>query len=168
MRLKRTVRYYLNRFMRLQGSIRSLALGSAIGTAVGVTPTLPCHNVLILAFTLPIKANPIAGILAANVVSNPLTFVPQYYLAWWIGNLLFPGRLSWEKIHSTLDMLKTNGIRDSLDALRAMGMDAITVMLTGGLVMAVPTGLVTYLLVHRFFVKFRKKKHRKHLLNRKE
>ena len=110
MSLKRTARFYLIRFKRLQGSSRSLAMGSAIGAAVGVTPTLPLHNVIILAITLPLRVNPIAGILAANVVSNPLTFVPQYYLAWKIGDFFLPGRLSWEKILSTLNLIKTEGI----------------------------------------------------------
>lgn len=142
-------------------------MGSAIGAAVGVTPTLPLHNVIILAITLPLRVNPIAGILAANVVSNPLTFVPQYYLAWKIGDFFLPGRLSWEKILSTLNLIKTEGIMDSLHVLRAMGWDALLVMLTGGLALAVPTGLLTYVLVFRFFARVREKRRQKHLLNHK-
>ncbi len=167
MSLKRTARFYLIRFKRLQGSNRSLAMGSAIGAAVGVTPTLPLHNVLILGITLPLRVNPIAGILAANVVSNPLTFVPQYYLAWKIGDFFLPGRLSWEKILSTLNLIKTEGIMDSLHVLRAMGWDALLVMLTGGLTLAVPTGVLTYVLVFRFFARVREKRRQKHLLNHK-
>lgn len=142
-------------------------MGSAIGAAVGVTPTLPLHNVIILAITLPLRVNPIAGILAANVVSNPLTFVPQYYLAWKIGDFFLPGRLSWEKILSTLNLIKTEGIMDSLHVLRAMGWDALLVMLTGGLTLAVPTGVLTYVLVFRFFARVREKRRQKHLLNHK-
>jgi uncharacterized protein (DUF2062 family) len=168
MSLKRTVRFYLIRFKRLQGSSRSLAMGSAIGAAIGLTPTLPLHNILILGFTLPLRVNPIAGILAANVVSNPLTFVPQYYLAWKIGNFFLPGRLSWEKILDTLNLIKTNGILDSFDVLRAMGFDAILVMLTGGMVLAIPAGILTYALEFRFFSKIKQKRREKHLLNRLE
>ncbi|HNC99779.1 MAG TPA: DUF2062 domain-containing protein, partial [Myxococcota bacterium] len=156
---------YLIRFKRLQGSNHSLALGSAIGAAVGATPTLPLHNVLILSLTLPLRANPIAGILAANVVSNPLTFGPQYYLAWKIGDWLLPGRLSWEKISATLTLIKTQGIMDSLGILRTLGWDAIVVMLSGGLVLALPCGLATYVLVFRFFTRMRAKRREKHLLS---
>jgi uncharacterized protein (DUF2062 family) len=39
-----------------------------------------------------LRINPIAGILAVNVVSNPLTIIPQYYLAWKIGDFFLPGR----------------------------------------------------------------------------
>jgi len=166
MSIKRTARFYFIRFKRLQGSPRSLALGAAIGTAVGATPTLPLHNILILGLTLPLRVNPIAGILAANVVSNPLTFVPQYYAAWKIGDFFLPGRLSWEKILATLDMIKREGILDSLDVLRALGLDALLVMMAGGLVLALPSGLLAYVLVFRFFAAVREKRRQKHLLNR--
>jgi uncharacterized protein (DUF2062 family) len=168
MSLSRTIRFYTLRFKRLQGSSRSLALGSAIGAAVGVTPTLPLHNVLILGLTLLSRVNPIAGIIAANIVSNPLTFVPQYFLAWKIGDFFLPGRLSWEKISGTLTLIKEVGIMGSLDVIRQLGFDAILVMMTGGMVLAVPTGVLTYMLVYRFFAKIREKRRQKHLLNRKD
>lgn len=165
MSLSRTVRYYTLRFKRLQGSNRSLALGAAFGSAIGVTPTLPLHTVLILGLTLPFRANPVAGIITASIVSNPLTFVPQYFLAWKIGDFFLPGRLTWEKIKTTLDLIKTVGIRDSLEALQAMGLDALLVMLTGGLVLAIPAGILTYIIVFRFFAGLKQKRRQKHLLN---
>jgi hypothetical protein len=168
MSLSRTVRFYTLRFKRLQGSNRSLALGAAIGSAVGATPTLPLHNVLILGFTLLFRVNPIAGIITANIVSNPLTFVPQYFLAWKIGDFFLPGRLTWEKIKSVLALIKTEGIMDSLDTIRAMGLDAILVMMVGGLVLAIPAGVLTYIIVFRFFARLQEKRRQKHLLNRRE
>lgn len=168
MSLSRTVRFYTLRFKRLQGSNRSLALGAAIGSAVGVTPTLPLHNLIILGLTLLFRVNPIAGIITANIVSNPLTFVPQYFLAWKIGDFFLPGRLTWEKIKSVLALIKAEGIMESLDTLRAMGVDAILVMLAGGLVLAIPAGLLTYFLVFRFFTRLRQKRREKHLLNRRQ
>jgi len=168
MSLSRTLRFYSLRFKRLQGSTRSLALGAAIGTAVGATPTLPLHNVLILGLTLLFRVNPIAGLITANIVSNPLTFVPQYFFAWKIGDFFLPGRLTWEKIQGILALIKEKGIMDSLDLIRQMGFDAILVMLTGGLVLAVPTGILTYIIVFRIFAKIREKRRNKHLLNRRE
>jgi uncharacterized protein (DUF2062 family) len=168
MSLSRTLRFYSLRFKRLQGSTRSLALGAAIGTAVGATPTLPLHNVLILGLTLLFRVNPIAGLITANIVSNPLTFVPQYFFAWKIGDFFLPGRLTWEKIQGILALIKEKGIMDSLDLIRQLGFDAILVMLTGGLVLAVPTGILTYIIVFRIFAKIREKRRNKHLLNRRE
>ena len=143
-------------------------MGAAIGSAVGLTPTLPLHNILILGLTLLFRVNPLAGIITANIVSNPLTFVPQYFLAWKIGDVFLPGRLTWEKIQSILTMVRTEGIMVSLDCIRHLGFDAILVMLTGGLVLAIPAGLLTYILVYRFFATIRQKRREKHLLNRQQ
>jgi len=166
MSLSRTVRFYTLRFKRLQGSNRSLAMGAAIGSAVGVTPTLPLHNIMILGITLLFRVNPIAGIITANIVSNPLTFAPQYFLAWKIGDYFLPGRLTWEKIKSVLALIKTEGIMESLDTIRAMGFDAILVMMVGGAVLAIPAGIITYIIVFRFFTRIQEKRRQKHLLNR--
>jgi uncharacterized protein (DUF2062 family) len=38
-------------------------------------------------------------------------------------------------------------------------------MMTGGLILAVPTGVVTYLLIYRLFLGLRQKRRQKHLLN---
>jgi uncharacterized protein (DUF2062 family) len=168
MSLSRTVRFYTLRFKRLQGSNRSLAMGAAIGSAVGLTPTLPLHNIMILGLTLLFRVNPIAGIITANIVSNPLTFVPQYFLAWKIGDFFLPGRLTWEKIKSVLALIKTEGIMESLDTIRAMGFDAIAVMMVGGVALAIPAGIITYVMVFRFFTRLQEKRRQKHLLNRLE
>ena len=156
MPLPRAIRYRLHRFKRLQGSIHSLSLGAAIGAAIGITPTIPLHSVLILAATLACRSNPIAGILAATVVSNPLTLVPQYWLAWRIGDWF---------LAETLDLIHIKGIRDSLQVLGDLSTDALLVMLAGGVVLALPTGLCAYLLVHRFFTRLRNRRRRAHLLN---
>ena len=168
MSLSRTVRFYTLRFKRLQGSNRSLAMGAAIGSAVGLTPTLPLHNIMILGLTLLFRVNPIAGIITANIVSNPLTFVPQYFLAWKIGDFFLPGHLTWEKIKSVLALIKTEGIMESLDTIRAMGFDAIAVMMVGGVALAIPAGIITYVMVFRFFTRLQEKRRQKHLLNRLE
>lgn len=165
MAIPRTFRYYFLRFKRLQGSSRSLALGSAIGTAVGITPTIPLHNVLILAFALLFRVNPIAGILAGTIISNPLTIPPQYYLCWKIGDYFLPGRLTWERIRELLELIQKEGLMDSLDLIHIMGLDAVMVMMLGGLVLAIPTGILTYIGVYRFFTQLRQKKRARHLLN---
>lgn len=166
MRLPRTVRYYSIRFTRLQGSSRSVALGAAIGAAVGITPTLPLHTALIMGFTLLFRVNPVAGLLSSVIVSNPLTLVPQYFLAWKIGDFFLPNRLTWENIEGTLSLIKTKGIMDSLDVIRQLGLDAILVMLAGGIILAIPTGIITYILVYRLFTKIHETRRKKHLLNR--
>ena len=165
MAISRTARYYFLRFKRLQGSSRSLALGSAIGAAIGITPTIPLHSILIVALALLFRVNPVAGFLAGAVVSNPLTIPPQYFLCWKIGDFFLPGRLTWTRIQDLLGLIQKEGLLDSLDLIRQLGVNAILVMLIGGIVLAVPVGILTYFFVYRFFARLRLKRRDKHLLN---
>jgi len=164
--LRRTIRYYFIRLKRLQGTPYSLAMGSAIGAAIAITPTLPLHTVLIVCATLALRVNTIAAIIVATLISNPMTFIPQYWLAWWIGNFFFPGRLDWQRLKSVLDLLLHEGMMDSLQTLSHLGMDAALVLLTGGVVLAVPVGCITYVLTYRFFENIQKHRQKKHLLNK--
>jgi len=163
--LRRTAKYYFFRLKRLQGTPYSLAMGSAIGAAVAITPTLPLHTIIIIGITLILRVNTIAAIIIATIISNPMTFIPQYWLAWRIGDCFFPDRLSWSRLKAMLDMLMHQGIFDSLHTLSQLSMDAALVLLSGGLVLAIPFGLVTYFLIYRFFEKIQQKRRDKHLLN---
>lgn len=165
MNLKRTINYYAIRLKRLQGSPRSLALGSAVGAAIGITPTLPFHTVLILAAALLFRVNPIAAIVSATLISNPLTFVPHYYAAWWVGDQLIPHRLSWNQINDLLYLINHEGFIESFKTLCAVGYNAILVMMVGGMVLALPTGIITYFIAFRFFAVIHNKRRQKHLLN---
>lgn len=165
MNIKRTIHYYYLRIIRLSGSPRSLALGVAVGAAIGITPTLPLHTLLIISATLAMRVNTIVGIIAGTIVSNPLTFLIHYYLAWWLGDIVFPDRLTWERIKAIVLLLMEEGLLDSLKTLSALGFDTILVMMTGGIILAIPTGLISYLLSYRFFYRIHIKRQEKHLLN---
>ena len=163
--LHRIARYYYLRFIRLQGTPYSLAMGTALGAAIAVTPTLPTHTVVIVSITLLLRVNTIAAMIAGAVVSNPLTFAAQYYLSWKIGNWLLPGRLTWERLQGVLAMVKEAGLVEGMKILSHLSFDAILVMLTGGFVLAVPLGVATYFISYRFFEHLREKRQQKHLLN---
>ncbi len=163
--LRRTARYYFLRLKRLQGSPYSLAMGLALGSSIAITPTLPLHTVMIIACTLLLRVNTIAALLIATVISNPLTFIPQYWLAWKIGDFFFPDRLTWLRLKTVLTTLTDQGIIDSLHTLSKLSVDAMLVLLTGGMILAIPIGLLTYFLSYDFFYKLRQKRQQKHLLN---
>jgi uncharacterized protein (DUF2062 family) len=99
------------------------------------------------------------------VISNPLTFAAQYYLSWKIGDMILPGRLTWERLQEVLALVKEAGIFEGVKILSNLSVDAIMVMLTGGIVLALPLGIATYFLSYRFFDHIRKKREQKHLLN---
>lgn len=163
--LRRTSRYYYLRLKRLRGTPHSLAMGAAIGAAIGITPTLPLHTIMIICTTLILRVNTIAGIILAAIISNPLTFLPQYWLAWRIGDWIFPDRLDWQRIRQVVELLHQQSLVDGLDTVSRLSFDAILVLMTGGVILAVPTGLLTYFLTLGFFQKIQKKRQQKHLLN---
>lgn len=162
---RRAIRYYYLRCIRLQGSPYSLAMGSAVGAAIAVTPTMPLHTVIILSTTLLLRVNTIAALIAGTIISNPLTFAAQYYLSWKIGDMLLPHRLTWERLQQVLALTKEAGFVEGFKILSHLSVDAILVMLTGGIILAVPLGIATFFLSHRFFEHLDKKRQQKHLLN---
>jgi uncharacterized protein len=161
----RTIKYYALKFKRLRGDPHSLALGTAIGVLIGISPTVPLHTVAIIGVTLLMRASTIAALLVAMVICNPLTMVPQYYLCWLVGDLVLPGRLTWDRILVVLETLTNSGFMDSLRSLSQLGLDAILVLLAGGLILGLPLAVASYFLTLRFFIAIREKRRRKHLLN---
>jgi len=164
MALQRTARYFYLRFIRLRGTPYSLAMGTAIGAAIAVTPTLPLHTVIIIGITVLLQVNTIAALIAGTIVSNPFTFAAQYYVSWKIGNAILPHRLTWERLQQVLSTIQDGGFMEGVKTLSHLSYDAILVMLTGGLIIAIPLGIITYFLSYRLFAHIQEKRRQKHLL----
>lgn len=165
MKLKRTIRYYYLRFLRLKGDPQSLAWGTAIGTFFGITPIIPFHTLTNLVVTLLTRTSFLAAALASLIVCNPLTYVPQYWLSTVVGNALTPYSLNWERIKAVLDVLMAKpGFMESLRVIMDLGYEAIIVLLVGGAVLALPFTIASYVLSLRFFLKIREKRRKKHIL----
>ncbi len=142
-------------------------MGSALGASIAVTPTLPLHTVCIISVTLLLRVNTLAALMAGTIISNPLTFAAQYYLAWKIGSTLLPGRLDWDQLYEILLLIRQSSLLEGVQIMAQLGGDAMLVLQTGGLVLAIPLGIITYLITIRFFARIQQKKQQKHLLNKK-
>ncbi len=162
--VRRIIRYYYIRIKRLQGDPRQLALGCAIGVLIGISPTLPLHTVMIIGITVLLRTSTIAALVAATVVSNPLTLVPQYYLCWRVGDWVLPGRLSWKRMQEELELLMHSSFSESLKSISLLGVDAVLVMLVGGLIIGIPLAVISYFPALHFFIKIHNKRKKKHLL----
>ena len=159
--LKRLARYHYLRFMRLQGDPHPLAMGVAIGVFIGISPTLPLHTVMIIGITLLMRASTVSAIISATVVSNPLTFVPQYYLSWLTGDFILPGKLTWERMEHALKTVMEQGFSEGLETVLHLGLDAIMVMLLGGCLLGILPAIGSYFLSYRFFQKLEEKRRRR-------
>ncbi len=164
----RTARYYYLRFLRLKGDPRAIARGVALGTFVGITPTLPLHTIAILVAAPILRANLVAALLAATVVSNPLTFGPQYYASWLIGDMLAPCHVSWNTIQATLGQITGGDLsfQESLAAVWRLGSATLLTLVTGGIVLAAPIAAAAYFWSYRLVRRFQQRRAKRHLYSR--
>lgn len=162
MKAIRLSRYYYLRFTRLKGNSRSLAMGTAIGVLIGISPTIPLQTILILAVTMLTRTSAIAGIISSWVVCNPLTYLPIYYFSMIVGNYVTPFELSWQRVKTLLESMSSDqNFVDSMTAIAGLGFEAIVVMIVGGIVLALPFTFASYYLSFNFFVKIKSKNQRK-------
>lgn len=168
MKISRVSRYYYLRFLRLKGDPKELALGTALGVLIGLSPTMPLHTITLLVLTVITRSSFLAGMIASFAVCNPLTYIPIYYFSMVVGNLVTPYELSWEKIKFALDTLLTSDdFRQSLGVLADLGIEAIIVLVTGGFVFALPFTIASYYLSLNFFIKLRRKRRERQKLSKK-
>jgi uncharacterized protein (DUF2062 family) len=161
----RTTKYYYLRFIRLRGKPSVLARGVAVGTFVGITPTIPFHTILALILAFVLRGSKVAALLSTVLVSNPLTFFLQYYISFRIGNWITPGNISWEKMSELMEAISSGAnFNESITALGHMGLDTLIILLIGGSILAIPFTLVAYTLSFYFFRTVQQKRREKHIL----
>ncbi len=132
MNLRRTLKYHWLKFRRLQGDPRRLALGAALGIFVGVTPTLPFHTIMVLSLAPLLRVSVITAYMGIWI-SNPLTWVPQYLLAYEVGRyIVFRGEPLRIPEHATLSNL--------LDLLWRGGL----ALQVGGIIISIPPAIAAY------------------------
>ena len=132
MNLRRACKYHWLKLRRLQGDPKRIALGAALGIFIGFTPTIPFHTVLALSLAPLFRVSVIAAYMGIWV-SNPLTWVPQYLLAYEVGRyILFRGEPltipSQANLAAFLDLLWRGGL-----ALQV-----------GGLIISIPPAIAAY------------------------
>lgn len=158
-KIQRRLRYYKLRFLRIKGDPKHIARGAALGTFIGITPTLPFHTIATLILSPLLGANLIAAFISGWLVCNPMTYFLQYYFSWRIGNALTPYDLSWDRIKGVMDIVFAgSSFKTTLSALSSLGADAIIVMCLGGAILAIPFTVVAYVITLRFFTKLRQKR----------
>lgn len=163
MKFERITRYYYLRFTRLKGNPNSLAMGTAIGVFIGISPTIPLHTILILGITFATRTSTIAGIISSWIVCNPLTYIPIYYFSMLLGNLVTPYELSWQRVKNLIETLTSHqSFSHSLSEVLSLGYQAIIVMVIGGVVLALPFTIASYYFSLHLFRKIREKRKMKY------
>lgn len=142
---KRAIRYNYLRVMRLKVSTHSIALGVAAGVFTGCLPVLPFQTVVAVALAFVLRCSKIAA-AAGTWISNPLNWVPFYTACFFIGNWIIPIDVTFDPHHM------------ELKELFEQGGGIVIVMMTGGLVMAVPCSILSYFITFRAVTRFRQRR----------
>ena len=121
-----------------------IALGAAIGTFVGLTPTPGVQMLLVLGFYYAtrrvLKFNLPAG-LAATYLSNPFTAAPLAWVSYQAGRVFVPGDLTWAEV---VELTRFDGFADWWDKTVELVVDLGGAYLLGSMIVAAAGGLIAY------------------------
>ncbi|MEC9476107.1 MAG: DUF2062 domain-containing protein [Planctomycetota bacterium] len=148
------------RILQLQGSAHSIALGTAIGLFIAMTPTVGLQMIIIVLISLVIPANRLAGFIMVYI-SNPLTVVPIYWLDYWVGLKCLSQtgmtRQDFETrwIEAQSKAAEAGWYEGSLELMRSFGNDVLGPMFLGGAVVGLVCALPAYPLTLKFVRQYR-------------
>lgn len=144
MKLKRQIRYYYLRFIRLRGDPRELALGMAFGIFTGMMPIMPFQMALAVALALLFKGSKLTAALG-TWISNPLNWYFIYYFSYKLGAFVLRLEGHGEMFSAIMTAVRTgqDGLIVAQKILAAGGLMGAA-FLTGGLIMGVVTALPSY------------------------
>ena len=77
----------ITRLITINDTPHAIALGTAIGMFLAMTPTVGVQIILAAVICTIIKANRFAACVMV-FVSNPLTMIPIYWADYWLGSIL--------------------------------------------------------------------------------
>ena len=160
----RTIRYQWLRLVRLQGDPFVLARGIAIGTFIGLTPTIPFHTILIIFFCAVGRGHLVAGLVVSLLVSNPLTIPLQYYISWKVGTILTGSSLSWEQVKYLMGIARDVNMFEAVRLIYVDSFRSMVSVLLGGIVFSLPFAITSYF--SALYLYIRRQKRRTNRLNK--
>ncbi|CAK7011069.1 MAG: hypothetical protein DELT_02086 [Desulfovibrio sp.] len=131
-KLKRFIRYWYLRLVRIQASPHNIAIGLAAGVFIGLLPVLPFQTVLAVALAFIVRGSKIAAALG-TWISNPLNWIPLYMTCYYVGKAVVP-----------FDVPPFNPSQIEMTQMIEMGWKFFAVMMIGGFVIATPIAVVSY------------------------
>lgn len=136
-KLKRFIRYWYLRLVRIQASPHNIAMGLAAGVFVGLLPVLPFQTIIAIALAFVVRGSKIAAALG-TWISNPLNWVPVYMMFYYVGKAVVP-----------FDVPPFNPSQLEMAEMLEMGWKFFAVMMVGGLVVATPSAIVSYFIAFK-------------------
>ncbi len=144
--LIRFSKYWYLRLVRIKASPHNIAIGLAMGVFAGLLPILPFQTIVAVALAFPVKGSKIAAALG-TWISNPLNWVPLYLLFYYIGAALAP-----------FDVPPFDPSQIEMEQMIELGWKFFAAMMIGGLVIAIPSTIISYFLCYKLIEMYRRKR----------
>jgi len=129
-------REWLRSIVSLDDSVHNIALGTAIGVFIALTPTVGIQMILVMLVALFLRFNRMAALIAVYI-TNPITTIPIYYFNYKVGTLIFEETWTYEDFSRIL----SGRWRQALEELVfEVGLP----LLVGSLIVATVCSVVTY------------------------
>lgn len=161
-------RFLLRAILMLDGSPHTIALGTAIGMFVALTPTVGIQMLIVLAIAFLVRPffrfNKMAALITVYV-SNPLTVVPLYWFNYKVGTIFLPETVTHERFRTLL-----RGPASWGDWWAGLFTRTWTLMvevggplIVGSLVVATVAALSTYLVMNRVMEQVRRRRDKRRI-----
>lgn len=155
-RLAPRPRHLLRSLLMLDDTEHAIALGTAIGVFLGLTPTVGLQMITVMllsACTRRLFRFNVMAALMAVYVSNPVTLVPIYYGLYKVGTLFVGGTVTREQFAATLEY---SNFSEWWNTVAELFVSLGHPLLVGTAVVSIPCGLLTYPLMRWLLSWFRK------------
>jgi uncharacterized protein (DUF2062 family) len=147
---------WLRSLLMLDDTEHSIALGTAIGIFLGMTPTVGLQTICVMLLSATVRRFFRFNVMAALIsiyISNPITIVPIYYGLYKVGTWFVGGSVTREQFAATLEY---NSFSEWWDTVVDLFVSLGEPLLVGTAIVAIPCGLVTYPLMRWLLGLFRK------------
>jgi uncharacterized protein (DUF2062 family) len=137
-------RTFIRHILLADDTPHSIALGTAIGTFIGLTPTggVQMLLVMLVAFLCRpfFRFNQIAALLMVYI-SNPLTAVPIYWFSYKVGTLFFAETVTYKDF---AHIFQYDGFAEWWHSLVTIARDVGAPLLVGSLIVATVCAVISY------------------------
>jgi uncharacterized protein len=153
--IRRQLKYFYLRLLRLKGEPHELALGMAAGVFAGMLPIIPFHIALAVALALCLRASKITAALG-TWISNPLNWYFLYLYEYKFGAYLLGLEGGYEIIKTVMASInRGDKIAVIWNTLFSSGVEIASALMIGGIIAGAVAALPAYFL---FLWLFRKVK----------
>jgi len=147
-------RALLRTIIKLEDSPHHVALGTAIGMFIGLTPTVGVQMICVITLAFLTRRlfvfNRLAALLTVYI-TNPVTTLPIYWFNYEVGRLFVDGQMTYEAFVAVFEY---NSLVTWWEAVCGLFVKIGAPLIVGSLVVATVTSLATYPLMYRFVKKF--------------